>query len=193
MVTTAGVASFAGPNQGVNLPSNVFGNYGTAVSIEMWVTTTSDNRRYSRLFQFGPATGTDANTIGVYNDWYGTGKIYMMVGQRYYGSNFPFAAQTLHVVLTMSVGNYVRLYVNGSLAITAPTALTVIPTPTFFHVGYWSYGDDYLVGSVRDFRIWGGALSADEVVANFFGGAGWSHFVAILYSRIHSFSLVSDL
>ena len=41
----------------------------------------------------------------------------------------------MHVVLTLSAGDYARLYVNGILVITASYALPVVPAPTYFYIG----------------------------------------------------------
>ena len=78
----------------------------------------------------------------------------------------------MHLVMTLSVEGYARLYVNGTLAIIASYALPAIPTPTYFNIGHWSTTDQYLTGSVDEFRIWNGILSASEVLSNFFAGPG---------------------
>jgi hypothetical protein len=102
------------------------------------------------------------------------GYLYLYDGYQSYCSYIGFDGKTnMHVVLTMSAGDYARLYVNGILVITASYTLSSIPTPTYFYVGAGTNDvQAYLLGSVSEFRIWGGSLSSDEVLANFYAGKG---------------------
>ena len=161
---------FSSTDQGLNLPSSVLGN-NTALSIELWLTTTTGSRN-SRVFEFGPVAGSDTNSVLVYKER-NSGNIYMCAGQpQCYSSAIGFDSQNLHLVMTLSVEGYARLYINGTLAIIASYALPAIPTPTFFSVGRWSTTDQYMIGSVHEFRIWKGVLSPAEVLSNFFSGTG---------------------
>ena len=189
-VTSAGTLNFTAPYQGLNLPSGVFGNYSSAVSIELWVSTPGywTNYRWARLFQFGPAIGTNDNCVYVWKER-NSGNIYMTTGNVDYASNVPFDSQTnMHVVLTMSVGNYVKLYVNGVLVITASYSLPYVPSPTYFYVGRWNYvpANEYFIGTMSEFRVWGGTLSAAEVLANFFAGTG-AVLVRNRFYAVHTF------
>ena len=145
----------------------------------MWVTTQGGswpwnsyyagypyNNRFCRLFEF--------DSIFVYRDRDHGGQIAMYVAGNYYRYGGQFDDQTnMHVVLTLSAGDYARLYVNGALAIVASYSLPAIPVPTYFNIGH-SGGDSYsyLLGSVDEFRIWGGVLGAEEVLSNYFAGTG---------------------
>ena len=104
----------------------------------------------------------------------------MYVAGNYYrwGGQFD-GATSMHVVLTLSAGEYPRLYVNGVLVLLASYSLPAIPVPTYFNIGH-SGGDaySYLLGSVDEFRIWGGVLSANEVLSNYFAGTGKQVFAS---------------
>ena len=114
----------------------------------------------------------------------------MYVAGNYYRWGGQFDGVTnMHVVLTLSAGEYPRLYVNGVLVLLASYSLPTIPVPTYFSIGH-SGGDAnaYLLGSVDEFRIWGGVLSANEVLSNYFAGTGELSYTAF---RCWSYEFIS--
>ena len=167
-------ANFSSSGPYVNLPSGLFGSY-TAVSVEAWVTT-GVNTAWNRIFQFGATSSTDsiavwrnANSNTFLLVWCGSaavenGKVY---------TSMPFNSQmNLHVVVTMSSGDVGRLYINGVYKGSTPAVVTTIPSPTVFYVGKSFDGQPGLIGSVNEFRIWGGALSATDIATRYSQGPG---------------------
>ena len=184
---SAGALQLTSTYQGLSLPIGDF-DYYNSISVEMWVTTQGGswpwysyyvgypyNNRWCKLFQFGQGTGSSTeSTIAVYRER-SNGYLYMFIGDQAYCPYVGFDSQTnLHIVLTVAAGDFAKLYVNGALAVTASYPLPVIPSPGYFRIGYGYYNVDneYFIGSVSEFRIWGGVLSASEVIANYFAGNG---------------------
>ena len=90
-----------------------------------------------------------------------------------YYSSTPFNSQTnLHLVVTLSAGDYARLYINGVLQGSTPAVVSLIPPPTVFYIGKSFDGQPGLIGSVNEFRIWAGALSATDIAARYSQGPG---------------------
>ena len=173
-------ATFSTSDQYVNLPSGLFGSY-TAVSVEAWVTT-GVNSAWTRVFQFGAnvvSAGTNTNSILVQRDssnaivlsWYNSAGT-----QSGFISSAPFDSQTsLHVVVTISAGDNARLYINRVLQGTTPAVVNSIPLPSVFYISKSFDGNPGLVGSVNEFRIWGGVLSATDIATRYSQGPGEIH------------------
>ena len=193
-------ATFATSGPYVSLPSGLFGNH-TQFTVEAWVTTGyNDQNTWPRIFQFGAAPGADANSVAVflcssgyhctYPDlalqWVdGTGTGYQG------GTGVYFNNQVnMHVVLTVSLGDYVKLYINGQRDGTTTARVTSLPPASTFYIGK-AFGDSSntpfsgLIGSVDEIRLWSGALSAADVAANYALGASkrfnsiiiWTSFI----------------
>ena len=120
-------ANFTTSGKYVNLCSGLFGSY-TAVSVEAWVTTTGINGAYARILQFGAYIGSglpaNKNSIAVRRE---SSNVITLIWFDIAGSEFacissaPFDSQTsLHVVVTVSAGDYAKLYINGVLKGTTP-------------------------------------------------------------------------
>ena len=171
-------ANFTKSGAYVNLPSGLFGNY-TAVSAEAWVTT-GVNTGYARIFHFGASGNSDANSLTVCrNNTPGSSAYYFSLmwvdaSNGFHtlltGVSFDFK-KNVHVVMTVSGGSYARLYINGVLQGSSPVVVSPLPPATVFHIGS---GLPYnsLVGSVNEFRIWAGVLSAPDIAARYSQGPG---------------------
>ena len=165
-------ANFTTSGQYVNLPSGLFGSY-TAVSVETWVTT-GVNTGCARIFQFGTSETSNENSLIVSID--ASSEIIFMTYVGSHSSHYssvPFDSQTnLHVVMTVSEGAYASVYTNGVLQGATPVAVNRIPPPNAFFIGKSSVSDPGLIGSVNEFRIWGGALSAADIATRYSQGPG---------------------
>ena len=161
-------ATFTTSGHYVNLPSGLFGSY-MAVSVEAWLTT-GVNTGYAPIFRFA-ASGIGSNEkikvcrSDILNTflltWYNIAGV-----QSYYSSSATFNSQTnVHVVMTVSTGDYARLYINGMLQGSTPAVVSSIPPPDVFYIGSF-------FGSVNEFRIWGGALSFTDIAYRFSQGPG---------------------
>ena len=172
---SGGQAQVTAASQYISLPSTVFGSY-TSATIEMWFSTSSTTSTYERLFQFGASTtGNPGITI------FQTGTSYYFrygssTGVNYLTANMggTFASQTnAQIVLTLPAGGYPQVYLNGVLLYTSTVAMSTLPTPSYFYLGQGLEGvlsTDQFYGSIDDVRIWGGVLSATDILTNFIAG-----------------------
>ena len=150
-----------------NLPTGIVSALND-FTISAWVRPTS-LANWTRIFDFG--TGTTANMF-LTNDAGGTNALRFAITiggggaeQRLDGP--AIAANTwTHVAVTLS-GNTGTLYVNG-VAVATNTAMTIHPNAlgntTQNYLGKSQYGDPALQGSIDDFRIYGTALSAQQIL-----------------------------
>ena len=74
--------------------------------------------------------------------------------------------------MTISAGSNAKLYINGVLQGSIPAIVTTIPPPSAFYIGKSFDGSRGLIGSVNEFRIWGGALSATDIATRYSQGPG---------------------
>ena len=98
----------------------------------------------------------------------GTGKVVQ-------GTTFqPFDNVTisLHVVVTVTPGDFARLYCNGAPVAVTSTVVTAIPSPDTFFLGLGFAGAPGLVGAVNEFRVWSGILTLADVAARYAIGPG---------------------
>ena len=165
-------ANFTSSGQYVNLPSGLFGSY-TAVSVEAWVTTGANSNIYPRIFQFGASGTSNTNSIVVFKSVYVCATWFSASLNSFYGSSVLFDGQTnVHLVMTISAGSNAKLYINGLLQGSIPAIVTTIPPPSTFYLGKSFDGATGLIGSVNEFRIWGGALSAADIATRYSQGPG---------------------
>ena len=167
-------ANFTTSGLYVNLPSGLFGSYA-AVSVEAWVTT-GFNTGNARIFQFGVGSGTSNNNCVGVSRFTVTGSYRIW----WVDANNDISAETtqvlfdsktnVHVVLTVSAGDFARLYINSVLVGSTPAVVDPLPPPSFFYIGMGSSSP--LIGSVNEFRIWGGALSATDIATRYSQGPG---------------------
>ena len=79
----------------------------------------------------------------------------------------------MHVVVTLAQGDYPRVYVNGVLRSSSRTVMELLPPSDVFYLGYsFISGDVTMIGSIDEFRIWQGVLSASEIASHFAQGPG---------------------
>ena len=167
-------ATLATSSQYVKLPGGLFGSY-TAVSVEAWVTT-EVNSDYAHIFQFGALGNSNKNSIIVFSSSSNTFKLSWVDGA---GSELPFISaapfnsqKNVHVVMTVSTGDYARLYIHGVLKGTTPAVVNPIPPPNVFYISNAFDTSPGLKGSVNEFRIWGGTLSATDIATRNSHGPG---------------------
>jgi hypothetical protein len=162
----------------MNVPSTALGSY-TSITIEAWATTTTSNAAWNCIFQWGTNPASNANSLKVcrtsfsgvfYIEWCST------TGTYYNSfSTVTFNGQTgIHIAAIFAVNGLPQLYLNGVLAGTFTQTLTAIPAPTYFRLGGTLDGSSTgtLLGSIDEFRIWGGALSASAIALSHQQGPG---------------------
>ena len=163
------------PYQGpyVQLPAGVLGS-SSSVSIEMWMYVSSSNTASApRMIDFG----TKVNNMNIARDFNG---FFLLQYNSPTGwvsnadTSFAFASLGyVHVVLVVPSGGYAQLYVNGNLALIAPSTFTIpsVSQQTLFYIGKSLTAVDVgLVGSVDELRIWSSALDATQVKASYTAG-----------------------
>ena len=167
-------ANFTKSGQYFNLPSGLFSSY-TAMSVEAWVTT-GVNSDYARIFQFGAAGNGNTNSVSVCR---APANVFELLWVSSNGTQYPslssasFDSQSnIHLVVTVSAGDYARLYINGVLKGMTSAVVNQIPPPTSFYIGKSFEIAPLLIGSVDEFRIWGGALSATDIATRYSQGPG---------------------
>ena len=183
---SGGAVVLDGANDFVDLPNSLVAALSN-LTIETWVTDNGSGT-WSRIFDFGfsnvgegsagtgtnylfvsPQSGSGTLRAGIIANNLGAEQMVDWAGTR-----LPTGSQK-HVVLTMdSTAQTGRLYVDG-VEVAQNASLTLNPAllgNTFNNwIGrsQWS-ADPYFNGSVHEFRIYNGALTASEVQQNFSAG-----------------------
>ena len=188
---TGGQAQFPGGALSTNiaLPTTIFGWY-TSVSIETWVSTTSANTVWNRVFQFGVSASDNIHDTVAISRNGGTGQFdirYCTASGNCLDTALgpTFASQTnVHVVLTLAVGGFPTVYINGAMVGSSAILMTAFPVVNAFNVGIATEGTtstSFLYGSVDEIRVWGGLLSPQAISFNYAMGSGSaSTFIMVL-------------
>ena len=184
-----GQALFNGDGvSGILLPSNILkpavASGATAFSIEMWVTTDivgTNSGDCPRLLEFGDENSDNSDQTL----WVGGGPCQsddaLIAGLgvsdcKTYTSEYFDGQSNLHLVLTYALGGSANLYVGGVLAISCTGKIssssysTATSTPTNYLGRALLSESAGLSGSIDEFRIWNGELSAESIRANYLVG-----------------------
>ena len=173
----------------VNLPNNIVTGY-TSLTIEAWVTDTGSGN-WARIFDFGNSNSGEDFPIGS-----GTsGSQYLFLTPRsgwntllgnYNNSTTAQSVEWLGTALPTNVRQHIVwatdgdsqmgwLYVNGVL-VGSNTSMTLTPAALGNTVNDWigrsQFNDPLFKGSISDFRIYNGALSALQVAVDLAAGPG---------------------
>ena len=168
-------ASFTTSGPYVNLPSGLSAGY-MALSVEAWVTT-GVNTGWTRIYQFGTSAASNTNSFGIFRQ-NGPNSFALMWQDVFstwntFTSSVQFDSQTnVHVVVTAYAFGYASLYINGILQGSIPVVSNPIPMSTIFYIGKSFDSTAGFIGSVNEFRIWGGALSATDIATRYSQGPG---------------------
>ena len=166
-----GKVALQSSGQFVSLPATNLAGV-TALSIEMWVDTGA-NVDSAPLIAWGDSLSNLNSWIVASRSAAAVSAVWRLSGAPVCGpvsSTHAFDGQTgMHVVLTVAAGS-LKLYVNGMLAGSSSCAGSALPPVNYFYSGSSPAGT--LVGSVNEFRVWTGALSAVDVAAHYSQGPG---------------------
>jgi hypothetical protein len=154
----------------LQLPNNLLTNY-SSVTVDTWVTFASV-QNWSRLWEFTDIGGATQNEF-----YYAPGWNPNPPNAQVYNAGFPFGgstqisgalgSQAYHI--TCEYGNgLLAIYTNGVLEseITnqiAPASSAGLNSVT---IGHSPFNDPGINGSIDEFRIYNGLLSADEIQAS---------------------------
>ena len=149
---------------------NTFGE--TGVTIETWYTDTGTGI-WGKLFQFGQ---NEAGFELAYTHTRGNGEQSGVDrgGAQLFGEQIS-QNEEHHLVISVDVDGVMNTWVDGELKLdgisTTPVAdIGAGGGDNFEAIGATSWGDPGMNGSVNEFRIWSGELTADEVSANLAAG-----------------------
>ncbi len=162
-------SSTAGNHMGFTTPIDIGGNFGASgVTIETWYTD-NNTGTWGKLFQFGN------NAVGQELAWThtrGNGEQSGVDrdGARLLGEQIAPNVQH-HLVISVSSDGNLKTWVDGVQKLTDidTNDLSNVNT-TFEGIGATSWGDPGMNGTVDEFRIWSGELSAAEVAGNLAAG-----------------------
>ncbi|BCU76113.1 LamG-like jellyroll fold domain-containing protein [Luteolibacter sp. LG18] len=163
---TGNAISFDGTDDYVSLPTSLVRDLDD-FTVSTWVYLNANNT-WSRIFDFGDSNGrgmylTTKNGGGVVS--FGSYTVYSYNTQTINGTAALPTAQWVHVAVSVS-GKTGTLYVNG-VAVGQNTSLDYQPfqlgQTRGNYLGKSNWADPYLNGKLDDFRIYRGALNADEV------------------------------
>jgi hypothetical protein len=164
-----------GASSYVDLPDDLVSGL-SSVTFEAWVTDNGSGS-WSRVFDFGNDT-TRYMFLAVDGSG-GMRACYTISGsvaeQRVIWSTKPATGARTHIVLTTDSGTQIgSLYVNGALVASSPgitlTPSDISPTSNDWLGRSQFGGDPYWTGEIDEFRIYAGALSANEVTTNYLAG-----------------------
>jgi len=166
----------------VDLPNGIISTY-SSITFEIWVTDHGSDW-WARIFDFGfsdvgeGSSGTGTNYIFLTpqsGGWTLRGALVVnsLGGEQsveWSETRLPTGSQK-HVVLTIDAASQTgRLYVDGEL-VSENTSMTFNPTQLGYTVNNWigrsQWNDPYFFGSITEFRIYDGALTAAEVQQNY--------------------------
>jgi hypothetical protein len=166
----------------VDLGPNLISAY-TNMTVETWVTVSSNDANNARLFDFGD---TDSGGEGAYGldfsphagatSWF---EVFNAdpgypTAQQVLGPSLAGAGQVHLVVVYDPQLPYAAFYTNGVLAasgsINIPFSVLVDNHDYLGRSGY--NGDPYLTASLKEFRLYTGDMSAAEVAADYAAGPG---------------------
>jgi hypothetical protein len=146
--------------------------FASGVTLETWYTD-SGTGTWGKLAVFG--NGTDATNFN-YNLQRGPDNVSSI---QYPGADFsdetrPALNEEHHLALTITPGGEVNAWIDGQHVNTGDPLgdgvnLGTIPA-TFERVGASAWNDAGMSGSVNEFRVWKGTLSAENVAENFTNG-----------------------
>jgi len=158
----------------------------SSLTIETWFTSTA-NQNWAKVWMFG-TPGADGNSSKYIDFTPYTGLDPHIPSASFNPSNaevntrgapnatpLDAGVQILSTVVYDDPGNEIRLYLNGTLADSAVWNGTISQlgnTTQNFIGAPVSYNDSCFNGSIEEFRIWNGAMSAAQVTANATAGPG---------------------
>lgn len=150
-------------------PIDIGGNFGaTGVTIETWYTDTGTGT-WGKLFQFG---NNSAGQELAYTHTRGSGQMSGIDrdGTQLLGEQIT-QNEEHHLVITVSSDGNLNTWLDGVQKLTNTNTNDLSNVTTNFEaIGATSWGDPGMKGTVNEFRIWSGELTASEVTSSL--GAG---------------------
>ena len=161
-------------SMGFTTPVDLATNHGiSGVTFESWYTDTGSGS-WSKLFSFGNGTGGANIIFNIQQGGSGQGRVqYQGMGGEFNFGARPALSEEHYLALTISPEGLVNLYIDGAQipVVNGATTgdgndLSTLPS-SWERIGASNWGDAGMSGSVNEFRIWDGELSAGEVSQSF--------------------------
>jgi hypothetical protein len=171
-----------GTNGYVNFGPNLISQF-TNITVEAWVSINTNDATYARLFDFGDTDSSTGN--GAYgmdfspqangNSWFeafntdpGNNSAQQLLGPSLAGAGLMQVVVVYDPQLA-----YATIYTNGVLAVIGSIN---IPFSSFIdshdYLGRSGYNNDpYLSGTIKEFRVYTGDMTATEVAADYAAGS----------------------
>jgi hypothetical protein len=176
-VVLSGVGSSGTPGDYVDLPNDMFTNI-TTTSMEVWATD-NGSATWARIWDFGNSAGGENTSTGGGDNLFlttpsGAASLRLAInigsGEQQLNTTPPSVGSETHIVFVNDAAhNTGYLYVNGALA-DHNTNMTLAPADMGSTLNDWlgrsQYNDPLFNGSIDEFRIWNGQLSALQVAIN---------------------------
>lgn len=158
------------------LPPGIMSNY-TQITVEFWADINAGNPTWTRVFSFGSQNGSGAKSSGIDYCPYAGGNYQNLDAlntngvDAYANNNSGLLGLTnVHVTVVVDPVDSTMYYYNGTTVI---SALNGTPPPlsqmndAFDLIGRSLYDvDPTLAGTIHEFRVYNGALSASAVALN---------------------------
>ena len=160
----------------MQLPSGIV--TGSPITVSLWAkwksvgtSTTTIQTLVDNQYQVADNIGffiQDRPDLGSVLEW--TTQPNLTVNRRVYSTQVVGDGSWHHIVGTND-GTYSRLYVDGYETGTAKTSAGIATTQDMLSIGNWAYvysSPRYLNGSVSNFKVYNRALSATEILTDYF-------------------------
>ena len=159
----------SGDSMGFTSTVGIGSNFGSnGVTFEAWYTDQGSGS-WSKLFSFGNGTSGSNIIFNLQQGSSGQGRIqYQGMREANFGPR-PAPGTEHHLALTISPTGEVNAWIDGAQVQASPPDLTgdgndlsVLPS-SWERIGASAWGDANMSGSVNEFRIWDGVMTAAEV------------------------------
>lgn len=160
------------------VPTGLFDNY-SSVSLEAW-TSRGSNSCDAHMLIFGNFSSTVASSIAISRycntetptmTWYESNGFHCPGNCHETISNCKFDEQVkMHVVFTLSQGDFGRLYVDGIMAGLTPTIIPSVLYLSAFRLCNALTPETAVNDSLTELRVWGGILSSSDIHEHFIHG-----------------------
>ena len=169
-----GYLSLGSTSQYALLPTTILGSYLSA-TIELWLSAASTGQAaFANILEWdnSPLGRSGGNWLQIYRNSYNNIYVTFNDGSWHDGaSTATMDGETnMHLVLTVTQGDYLRLYKNGVLISTSTAVYATFPTGKFIIGSGGTYAG--VLGSVDEIRIYGRALTPTEILSSYYNGKG---------------------
>lgn len=151
--------------------------YVNSLTLEAWVSIEewSSGNDMAKIFQFGRGGATNADSISVGTTMIDTDKVVRFQYNPLSGGGLTVdtvvTSSYFHILVTVSVGDFVRIYVNGTLATQSSAPLPSIPTTNLFFIAEsFVDSDPPFLGVINELRIWKGSFGSAAAAMSFSAG-----------------------